>query len=219
MSKQKRLIIIDGIPGSGKTTTAKSILDKLNSKQVAARCFLEEEALHPLLLQGPEFSSFTNEAEADQFIQLLTTRYLDFVQAELHSAHEVIIIESVFLQDTISVAHLMGMDKQKLLAFSSSLQQILAPLAPNLIYYYQVDVEKQWRFICSVRGNEWGPVSLHTDEDFKQAAEVWSRSQSFVRATVNAWDIPKLIIENKDYLWDEYHQQISEFIDSLLPVH
>jgi thymidylate kinase len=219
VSKQKRLIIIEGIPGSGKTTTAKSILDTLTSRQVAARCFLEEETLHPLLLQGMDFSSFENEEEADQFIELLTARYRDFVQAQLNSDHEVIIIESVFFQDAISVAHLLGMDKRKLLDFSSSLQKILTPLTPSLIYYYQLDVEKQWRFICSVRGNEWGPVSLNTDEDFQQAAEVWAKSQAFVRAIVDHWAIPKLIIENSDYLWGEYKLQISEFIDSLLPVN
>jgi len=218
VSKQKRLIIIEGIPGSGKTTTAKTILEKLLSQQIPTRCFLEEEQHHPLLLHGMNFSSFEQEEEAEQFIQLLISRFSDFVEAQLISSHEVIIIESVFFQDAISVAHLMGMDKSKLHSFSSSVQQLLEPLRPSLIYYYQVDVEKQWRHICSIRGNEWGPVSLHTDEDFKQAGEVWTASQNFVRAIVDTWEIPKLIIENNDYLWNEYNQRISDFVDQLLTV-
>jgi len=47
-----------------------------------------------------------------------------------------------------------------------------------------------------------GPVSLHTDEDFREAAALWTRSQTFIRKAIDPWDIPKLIIENKGYLWE-----------------
>jgi hypothetical protein len=106
----------------------------------------------------------------------------------------------------------MGMNQDKLRYFSSSLMSILEPLDPVLIYFYQVDVEGQWRFICGVRGNEWGPVSLHTDDDFKGAGILWGGSQTFVRSVVDSWEIPKIIIENKDYHWDEYSNRIIQFI-------
>jgi hypothetical protein len=216
VSKEKRLIIIDGMPGSGKTTTASSILKALTSQQIPTRCILELEDQHPLLLHGMNFNSFAIEEEADLFIQLLTSRFSNFVQEQLKNPDKVIIIESVLLQDAISVAHLMGMNEVKLLDLCSTLQTILEPLRPILIYYYQTNVEGQWRFICGVRGNEWGPVSLHTDEDFKEAAEVWGKSQTFVRAIVDKWDISKLIIENSEYLWDEYNDRIVKFLDITL---
>lgn len=56
-------------------------------------------------------------------------------------------------------------------------------------------------------------MSLHTDEDFRQAGELWGGSQSFVRSFVDAWDIPKLVIENRDYRWDEYTRRIMQFIE------
>lgn len=63
---------------------------------------------------------------------------------------------------------------------------------------------------------EWGPVSLQTDEDFKKAAEVWTKSQSFVRAIVESWCIPKIIIENKNYQWNDYNHQFIDLLDKTL---
>jgi len=121
--------------------------------------------------------------------------------------------------DVISVSHLQGMDITQLQHFTESLQRLLMPLNPHLIYYYHADVEGQWRFICGVRGNEWGPVSFQSDEDFVQAGEVWTASQAFVRAAVDAWPIPKLIIQNHDYAWEAYDARIDDFVsESLLSV-
>lgn len=71
--------------------------------------------------------------------------------------------------------------------------------------------------ISGVRGNEWGPVSLHTDDDFREAGILWGGSQSFVRSLVDSWEIPNIIIENKDYNWDEYSDRIIQFISENIP--
>jgi energy-coupling factor transporter ATP-binding protein EcfA2 len=217
MTTQKnRLIIIDGMPGSGKTTCAVSVAEALSARQVPNRCILELEENHPLFIRGYEFSSLADEQQADLFITQLQAVFRDFVQERLNSAEEFTIIESVLFQDALSCACHMGMDNDKLLDLSTALKRILSPLDPVLIYFYQLDVEAQWRFICSVRGNEWGPVSLHTDEDFQEAAALWGGSQAFNRTVVESWDIPKLIIENKEYLWAEYTERVIGFIEEQL---
>lgn len=208
----KKLIIIDGMPGSGKTTCATMLSEQLSSWNISNRCILELEEKHPLFIEGYQFTSFEDEGQANVFIDKLQSLFRDFVQERLVSPQDITIIESVLFQDAISCAYHMGMNPDMLLNFSSSLQEILSPLEPLLIYFYQVNVEGQWRFICSVRGNQWGPVSLHTDEDFKEAAELWGGSQAFVRRIIDAWDIPKLIIENTDYSWDDYTERMIRFI-------
>lgn len=209
----KQLLIIDGIPGSGKTTSANLISNQLTAWDIPNRCILELEKNHPLFLQGYSFSPFEEEEQANLFTRLLKTRYEDFVQERLASSHDVTIIESVMFQDTINCAHHMGMSPERLRYLTSSLMHILEPLNPAIIYFYQVDVEGQWRHICKIRGNEWGPVSMHTDEDFREAGQLWGDSQKFVRSMIDQWDIPKLIIENKDYLWDEYTSRMVQFVE------
>ncbi|WP_308637492.1 P-loop NTPase family protein [Paenibacillus silvisoli] len=213
---QKRFIIIDGMPGSGKTTTAMRITEKLTALGLSARCFLEQEEAHPLMITDVEFGDLSSEEAAERYSELFTACYRAFVEQQLCSPHDIVIIESVMFQDTINVAHLMGMPPDRLLRLFRTLQQTVMPLNPALIYYYHVDVEGQWRHICGIRGNEWGPVSLHADEDFKQAGDVWERSQTFVRAAVDDWEIPKLIIENRDYLWADYDSRIDAFVEYVL---
>ncbi len=106
----KRLIIIDGMPGSGKTTCASSVAELLTSRGVAGRCILELGENHPLFIRGYEFTSLA-------------------------------------------------------------------------------------------------------DEDFREAAALWGGSQAFVRSVVDAWDIPRLVIENKDHRWAEYTERVGRFVE------
>ncbi|CAG7609778.1 hypothetical protein PAESOLCIP111_01205 [Paenibacillus solanacearum] len=215
----KRLLIIDGIPGSGKTTAATRIHNRLTAQGIRTRCLLEQEKNHPLLLPMEQYYALNTAESADAFIRQLVDRYERFVEEQLSSPEDIVIIESVLFQDVISVSHLQGMNIAQLQSFAKSLQRLLLPLNPHLIYYYHTDVEAQWRYICGIRGNEWGPVSFQSDEDFVQAGEVWTASQAFVRATVDAWPIPKLIIQNHDYAWEAYDARIDDFVsESLLSV-
>lgn len=189
------------------------ISNTLTSWNIRNRCILELEPNHPLFIHGHRFSSLKDDEQADLYIRLLESRYRDFVHERLNSSDDVTIIESVMFQDTINVARHMGMSHDQLRRLSRSLMSILEPLGPVLIYYYQIDVEGHWRFICGVRGNEWGSVSLHTDEDFKEAGNLWGSSQAFVRSMIDSWAVPKLVIENKDYCWDDYSDRIIRFLD------
>ncbi|WP_028612594.1 hypothetical protein [Paenibacillus harenae] len=213
---QKRLLVIDGIPGSGKTTAAIRIHNLLTAQGVRARCLLELEENHPLLPPMEHYYALNTAEGADAFIRQLVDRYGRFVEEQLNSPEDIVIIESVLFQDVISVSHLQSMNIAQLQSFTESLQRLLMPLNPHLIYYYHADVEGQWRYICGIRGNEWGPVSFKSDEDFVQAGEVWSASQAFVRTAIDAWLIPKLIIENKNYTWAEYDERIDGFVSESL---
>ncbi|KOR89282.1 hypothetical protein [Paenibacillus solani] len=212
----KRLLIIDGIPGSGKTTTATRIYNRLTSQGKGARCLLEQAENHPLLPPMEQYYALNTDEGADAFIRQLVDRYSRFVEEQLSSSEDIAIIESVLFQDIVSVSHLQGMNIAQLQSFTESLQLLLMPLNPHLIYYYHTDVEGQWRYICGIRGNKWGPVSFQSDEDIVQAGEVWSASQAFVRAAIDSWPIPKLIIENKDYAWAEYDARIDSFVSESL---
>ncbi|MCR2805814.1 hypothetical protein [Paenibacillus soyae] len=216
VKSSKRLLIIDGIPGSGKTTAAIRIHNQLTTQGVRVKCLLELEENHPLLPPMEQYYALDTVEGADAFIRQILDRYDRFVEEQLGSPEDVVIMESVLFQDVVSVSHLQGMNITQLQNFTESLQRALMPLNPHLVYYHHADVEGQWRFICGVRGNEWGPVSFQSDEDFVQAGEVWSASQAFVRAAVDAWPIPKLIIENLVYAWAEYDAQIDGFVSETL---
>lgn len=211
--KQTRLILIDGMPGSGKSTTGQWLKETLESNKIPCRFFHELEQNHPLRIYDKHFDSFTNPEEAEWFIAKVKQLFRDFVEERLHK-HEIAIVESYLFQNTIGFAYNMGMDESLLLDLAASIQSVLLPLQPALIYYYQVHVERNWRWICELRGPEFtqGRCGLYTDDDFVQAGSFWTANQHFVSAIVQEWEIPKLVIRNEHYLWAEYKTRIKEFL-------
>jgi thymidylate kinase len=207
-----KLIIIDGMPGSGKSTTADIISERLNSLNINNLLFLETSEGNPLFINTPAMISLSDDDAADQFIEMVKTIYTNFVQKNL-LGDEVVIIESVIFQGIVSVSLLKGLNPKKLLELTHFIEQTIAPLKPSLIYYYQMDVEKNWRRICDIRGADFANFcGLHTDEDFQRASNAWSETQEFVISVINNWSIPKLIIENLDYTWGEYINNIEVFL-------
>lgn len=208
-----KLIIIDGIPGSGKSTTGIMIKDKLDDLYIPNRLFHELEENHPLRIYDKQFTSFTIMEEALWFVTKVKQLFSQFVHERLNK-DEITIIESYLFQDTIGFAYNMGMHHELILDLTESIQTILHELDPVLIYYYQLNVEQNWRWICEVRGPKFAHdrCGLFTDDDFIKAGEFWTANQEFMNNIVLNWDIPKIVIKNKDYLWDEYREKIIDFL-------
>lgn len=209
-----KLIIIDGIPGSGKSTTGQRIKDRMDALGIPNRFYHEMEDNHPLRVYDKIYESLADPEEAEEFISKVERLFSRFVQ-DRNALEEVTIIESWLFQDTISFAYNTGMAHERILGFAASLQEILSEMKPVLIYYYQVEVERNWRWICEVRGPAFAHdrCGLYTDEDFKQAGIMWGSNQEFVHGIVQKWEIPKLIIKNENYLWDQYVRSVMNFLD------
>ncbi|TLS52200.1 hypothetical protein FE782_09485 [Paenibacillus antri] len=208
-----RLIIIDGMPGSGKSTTGQLIADKLDLGNVQNTFIHELAENHPLRIYDRQFTSFALKDEANWFSTKVKQLFSQFVQDRLRS-NQITIIEAYLFQNTIGFAFNMGMDLDDIKVLTRDIQNILLPLNPALIYYFQPYVEQNWRWICNIRGPEFTQdrCGLYSDEDFVKAGEFWTRNQDFVFTIVQEWSIPKLIIENEDYRWDEYKDNIFNFL-------
>jgi thymidylate kinase len=208
-----KLILVDGMPGSGKSTTGKLISEKLNELKIPNRFFHELDDKHPLRIYDRQFTSFTITEEAEWFAAKVKQLFSDFVKGRIEN-NEVTIMESYVFQNTIGFAFNMQMDQKRILDLANTIQIILSQLQPVLIYYYQVNVEQNWRWICEIRGPEFtqNRCGLYCDEDFIEAGKFWTRNQEFVFDIVQNWKIPKLIIKNKDYQWEEYRDRIYDFL-------
>ncbi|QJD83285.1 hypothetical protein [Cohnella herbarum] len=208
-----KLIIIDGIPGSGKSTTGSFISERLNESKIPNRFYHELEDNHPLRIYDKQFNSFTILEEAEWFAAKVEQLFSDFINDKL-DREEITIMESYVFQDTIGFAFNMQMEEQRLLDLTKKIQSILSRLDPVLIYFYQVNVEQNWRWICEIRGPEFtqGVCGIHTDNDFVEAGKFWTINQDFVFKIVQEWDISKLIIRNENYKWDEYKDRIIDFL-------
>ncbi|WP_211748662.1 hypothetical protein [Paenibacillus sp. Marseille-Q4541] len=208
-----KLILIDGMPGSGKSTTGSFISERLNDLDIPNRFYHELEENHPLRIYDRQFTSFADLEEAEWFSTKVEQLFKSFVN-DWYTQNEIVIMESYVFQDTIGFAFNMHMDEQRILDLTKKMQAILSRLHPVLIYYYQVKVEQNWRWICNIRGSEFTQdrCGLYTDHDFIEAGKFWTKNQDFVFNIVQQWDIPKLVIKNVDYNWEEYRSRIIDFL-------
>ncbi|MDR6723641.1 hypothetical protein J2W91_002103 [Paenibacillus amylolyticus] len=208
-----RLILIDGMPGSGKSTTGLAIHEQLNEQKIANVFYHELDDHHPLRIYDRQFTSFSIVEEAEWFIAKVEQLFTDFVNNPIHR-NQITIVESSTFQNTIGFAYNMQMSEDRIMDLTRRIQNILSALNPELIYVYQDNVEQHWRWICDVRGPEFtqGRCGLYSDDDFVEAGKFWTKNQDFVCNIVQHWDIPKLIIQNKGYKWDEYKLNIFEFL-------
>ncbi|WP_046227490.1 P-loop NTPase family protein [Paenibacillus dauci] len=210
---KSKLILIEVMPGSGKSTTGQLINSELTKINIPNRFYHELEDNHPLRIYEKLFTSLTIQEEADWFSMKVQELFTDFVNKTM-DRKEVVIIESYIFQNTLDFAFNMGMNEHQVLDLTKNLQSILSHLDPVLIYYYQNHVEQHWRWMCNIRGPEFTQdrCGLYTDDDFIEAGSLWTRNQDFIFNVVQEWDIPKLIIKNEDYNWKEYKERINDFL-------
>ncbi len=208
-----RLVIVDGIPGSGKSTAGEMLANRLASANISHRFYHELEENHPLCIYDRKIGSLESQTEAMWYQNRVRELFHAFV-SDRSRVNEVTIIESWLFQDHLGVAQCSGMDPILLHELAESLTEILSPLNPTVIYYYQVNVELNWRWICDLRGTEFaqGRCGLYTDDDFRQAGETWAKVRDFSCEVIDNWNIPKLIIRNENRDWEKYNRQIVEFL-------
>jgi thymidylate kinase len=143
-----KLILIDGIPGSGKSTMGRWLGRELDSLQIPNHFFHELQENHPLWIYDHKFGSFAVESEARLFMEKTKALLERFIE-DRYKSDEIAIVESWLFQGTISFSLLQHMDYFLLFDFISDLQKMLYKLNPMLVYFFQNDVEGNWRWICN----------------------------------------------------------------------
>ncbi len=221
------LIVIDGLSGSGKTTTIKWLAQQLEQQGIHAECLFEYDTAHPLWwyeywdgtdYRTPDFENIPMET----FIQNSLANWRGFAN-RLHGTDQLVIAESVFFMHTI-MHFLMGdADPVQLREYAREVQQIAQKLNPVLIYFHQPDAANSLRRICAIRGPEFEQELLSNMESFPYLkrrnlkgldglSQLWQRSQQITDQLFEEYPIRKLAIENSAGDWAEYYQQILTFL-------
>lgn len=128
-----KLIFVDGLPGSGKSTTAQFVALQLQKHNLKARWFYEVEEPHPI--------HYWDAANRDEFAQKSLQLWRLFA-ASARQSDEITVLESSLFQRTLGLvlARYENINEEWLIEYYAELQEIIVELAPMLVYYYQVDV-------------------------------------------------------------------------------
>lgn len=217
-----KLILIDGITGSGKSTTAQFLAEQVRKNDINVTWYHETQTHHPLGYDE-DIEVFHSSDELERFLYVIPRLWEKFV-TDVMADDEVHIIESFLLQDTVRILFQNNVDDRIILDFVKKIEAIIEPLNPRLLYFYQKDVEHSVRKIWKRRGSAWKKWFIDSDvltpyvqeSDLSgehSVIQLWSDYQDFSNQLFKDYSLEKLSIENSNGCWDEYYRIIMNFLE------
>lgn len=155
------LIIVEGLPGSGKSTTAAMIAELLKKKGRKILCVDEGATDHPADYADYDFPDF--ETERTKILE----KWRTFVaQADRDTIY---IFNCIFLQNPMCETMMrFGMDQSASQKYISEIAEIIRPLHPVIIYIDRADVRATIDKVLEERGTDWlnAVIDYHTSQGY-----------------------------------------------------
>jgi hypothetical protein len=149
-----RILFIDGLPGSGKSTAAAAVGSRLSHSRV----FLETAPDHPLLAampdrEGAAFADIHEIHSWDSFAAAALAKLESFLESA--GCDVLYVFESHPIQSTVRVLFQLDAPQTMIFRFWSDLQDRLAVAQPRLIYFQESNPLQAMKDIARKRGPSW----------------------------------------------------------------
>ena len=215
-----KLILLDGIPGSGKSTTADFIHRQLKGNGITARWLHELEDANPLF--NAEYINTRTIEDATTYVNNTSDKWNNLVK-EIQEQEIVYIIEGYILQATVGCMFDNNIERNLILKYSENVSEIIQSLHPRIIYFSPEDVQKNLMNLRNVRDKEWIEsrgeslskskyAVAHNLEGFEGWVTMLSTRAKLANEIVQSYQFPKIVIDSTEGSWDKYGTQICEFL-------
>src|SRR5262245_60008230 len=217
------LICVDGLPGSGKSTTAQLLFIHLARNGFEAEWFYEHQTSHPIYKyhdlekafgMSPLESKKTHERALRNWKRLVNS---------LRGTNKITILESTIFQTTAGGLLLMDFSEEEILGFVSRVREIIQELNPVVIYFYQKDIPSALRSIRDRRGDSFETLLVsqigrtpygkkHKIETFDGVIGFYQDLREITDRLFSAFDFRKIAIESSPGRWRDYHDRITKLL-------
>lgn len=210
-----KLLLIEGQPGSGKSTFASKICNCFKERKI--EFILNDEYVQDTRI----FTDFweDNSMKSNIAIELFLSSWRKYISENLNE-------NSIHIFDNSIMNHIqylmaISTSEEKIIAFSKNIFNIFREIDTQMIFL-DGDSEIVIRKIDKVRKNGWGErvASLFESYSYQQARnrkgnrgmiEFFHEAQDLKRKVLKYWEYPLLKIDITENNWHEYEMDILKF--------
>jgi hypothetical protein len=224
--RTRRLVIFEGIMGSGKSTSTRWLGQRLSARGIDCSMQLERQFPHPLRATDAArdfFKPWLDMSAADLAARRLAL-WTEFANKAV-AASTVHVVDGQLFHGDVTNLFLMNMPPAAIAENVQAVAEIVRPLNPLVVYFHQSDVDHAIRRTAAERGEELGvryqvewklrfPYAVERRlEGLDGLSSLYVDYRRLTDALFAGLALDKLAIENSGRDWPAYYQRIEGALD------
>jgi hypothetical protein len=216
------LVLFEGIPGSGKSTSSHHLRLRLAELGIAAEWWQEENPRHPVYAfdDAASLRRLLDDLAAGghaAVIERALARWRAFVAARVGSPTVTILDSCLLGYLTWTLFPHFDVPEPVVLGYVDRVVATIAPLRPCLVHFAHPDVAAglrrvvERRYVDRAVGSPFG--RRHGLAGFDGLVAYWTASRELGRTALARVPFPTLAVDNAAGDWPAYDRAIAEFLD------
>ncbi len=221
------LVLVEGIPGSGKSSTAHALQIAFERRGIPVRWWYEEEQDHPVycfhdLASLRQVVADLTAGRHEQVIAAALAQWEQFA-AGLAAAKSVTILDGCFFGYLTWSLFPLDLPEERILTYLARVEQVLQSTDPKLIYLRKSDLAAAFQEVAAARGEQQVDAYIRkaTQSTYGQRrgmtgfdglVRFWTNYQSLLDRAFEHCSFAKLAVDVVDDNWPAVYRRINDFV-------